>query len=122
MKKLLYIFSFLFCLSANAQDIIWLSPNEHDFGEMERYHEQSVDFEFKNNSGEAIVIDNVRTPCGCTTPEWSEEPIPADSTGIITITYDARKVGYFYKKVKVYFSGIRKGQKLYVEGEVVDEK
>ncbi len=122
MKKLLLPFLLLFCLSANAQDIIWLSPNTHDFGEMKQFKEQSIDFEFKNNSGEAIVIDNVRTPCGCTTPDWSEEPIPAGSTGIISIAYDARKLGYFHKKVKVYFSGIRKGQKLFVEGEVVDEK
>lgn len=121
MKNILLL---LFLFSSTllfGQDIIWLSPTEHDFGEFERYDMQQVEFKFKNNSGEAVVIDNVRTTCGCTSPDWTEEPIPADSTSTITIEYDARKLGYFRKKVKVYFSGIRKGEKLLVEGEVIEK-
>ncbi len=111
----------LFSLSLFAQDIVWLSPKEHDFGEFKQYDLQQVDFQFKNNTDEPVVIDNVRPSCGCTSPNWSSEPIMPDSIGVITLEYDARKVGYFYKKAKVYFSNRRKGHKLYVEGTVVDE-
>ena len=104
-----------------AQDIAWLSPTEHDFGEFKRYDLQQVDFEFQNNTDEAVVVENVRAACGCTSPNWSEEPILPGEKGKITVEYDARKMGYFYKRVKVYFSGIRKGHKLYVEGDVVEE-
>ena len=121
MKNLFFFYFSLLWLPLFAQDIIWLTPVEHDFGEFEQFDIQQVAFKFKNNSGEAVVVDNVRTTCGCTSPDWSDEPIPADSTSVITIEYDARKIGFFYKKVKVYFSGIRKGEKLSVEGEVVEK-
>ncbi len=110
----------LLSIGLSAQDIVWLTPTEHDFGEFKRYDLQQVDFEFQNNTDEPVVVDNVRAACGCTSPNWSEEPILPGEKGKITVEYDARKVGYFYKKVKVYFSGIRKGHKLYVEGDVVE--
>ncbi len=110
----------LLSIGLSAQDIVWLTPTEHDFGEFKRHDLQQVDFEFQNNTDEPVVVDNVRAACGCTSPNWSEEPILPGEKGKITVEYDARKVGYFYKKVKVYFSGIRKGHKLYVEGDVVE--
>ncbi len=110
----------LLSIGLSAQDIVWLTPTEHDFGEFKRYDLQQVDFEFQNNTDEPVVVDNVRAACGCTSPNWSEEPILPGEKGKITVEYDARKLGYFYKKVKVYFSGIRKGHKLYVEGDVVE--
>jgi len=121
MKKLFLLLLTVSTLQLFAQDIAWLTPTEHDFGEFEQFDIQQVEFKFKNNTGEPVVIDNVRTTCGCTSPDWTDEPILADSTSVITIEYDARKVGFFYKKVKVYFSGIRKGHKLYIEGEVVEK-
>ena len=121
MKYLFTICLFSISFALTAQDIAWLGPTEHDFGEFKRYDMQQVDFEFQNNTDEPIVVDNVRAACGCTSPNWSEEPILPGEKGKITVEYDARKLGYFYKKVKVYFSGIRKGHKLYVEGDVVEE-
>lgn len=121
MKKLLLFFSLCITIQLSGQEIIWLSPTEHDFGEFEQYDMQQVEFKFKNNTGQPLVIDNVRTTCGCTSPGWTEAPIPVDSSSVITVEYDARKLGYFHKKVKVYFSGIRKGHKLFVEGEVVEK-
>ena len=100
----------------------WVSETEHDFGDMLHNEAQSVDFVFKNISDQAIVIDNVRPQCGCTAPDWDNTPIPPDSTGVIKITYDAYKGGYFRKKVKVFFSGQRKAEKLYVSGYVEKEE
>ena len=121
MKKLFLFLAFGFFNQLAAQDVIWLSPTEHDFGEFEQFDMQQVEFKFKNNTDGPIVIENVRTTCGCTSPDWSEEPIPADSISQIRIEYDARKLGYFYKKVKVYFKEVKKGTKLIVEGEVIEK-
>jgi len=41
-----------------------------------------------------------------------------DSTGFLEIEFDAAKLGYFYKKIKVYFSNQRKAEILWIEGEV----
>ncbi len=97
----------------------WLSPKTHDFGEVTHKTEITHHFTFKNISEAAFVIDNVRTSCGCTAADWQETPILPDSTARIEITYDAHDLGYFRKYVKVFLSGQRKAEKLYLEGEVV---
>jgi len=121
--KLSLLFAFLLLPLANPSDqvIEWVTETEHDFGDLLYQQKQSFDFTFKNISDQAIVIDNVRPQCGCTAPDWDNSPIEPDSTGVIRITYDASKEGYFRKKIKVFFSGQRKGEKLYVEGYVEKE-
>lgn len=98
----------------------WTNDTHHDFGDV--IYGQSVvyEFPFKNVGTEPLVIDNVRASCGCTATEWPQEPIPPDSTSVITVDYDAKDKGYFYKKVKVFFQGIRKAEKLTIEGDVIE--
>ena len=96
----------------------WLTENTHDFGDIPQKKPARYDFQFRNISGEPLIIDNVRTSCGCTVADWEAAAVPPDSLGAISIEYDARDLGYFYKKVKVYFHGQRKAEVLYVEGWV----
>ena len=124
MIKPLWILSFLlfnlFILSnLHAQrSVEWLSDMEYDFGLLDQFEGQETKFTFKNISQDTILIDNVRTTCGCTAPDWDLEPIPPGENRDIRIVYDANKIGYFRKKIKVFFSHQRKGDVLYVEGEV----
>ena len=98
--------------------IVWNTPNDHDFGELLRGKTVTHVFEFKNISDKPLVIDNVRTDCGCTASDWEETPVPSGQTGKITITFDALKVGYFHKKITVWIQGMKKSEKLSIEGEV----
>lgn len=75
-------------------------------------------FEFQNISSDTLRIDNVRTTCGCTLPDWSPAPIPPDSTSQITLEYDAEDKGRFRKKIKVYFDKQRRAEVLWIKGEV----
>jgi hypothetical protein len=123
LKKLspvILIFFFGATTFANAQSVTWLTPTEHDFGVLKQFHPDTVYFTFKNISGFDMVIDNVRTTCGCTAPDWNMEPIPVDSTSTILIEYNSKNLGYFEKKIKVYYAGIRKPEVLKIEGEVVE--
>lgn len=104
---------------ASDTKIEWLSPTTHDFGEILHKSETQHVFKFKNSGDEPFVIDNVRTSCGCTAADWIETPILPDSTATIEVVYDAHDLGYFRKYVKVFLSGQRKAEKLYLEGEVV---
>lgn len=108
-------------LPADTQVVEWQTTTEHDFGDLLKGESATFDFKFKNISDQPIVIENVRPACGCTAPNWDNIPILPDSTGILSITFDATKKGYFNKKIKVFFSGQRKGEKLYVEGFVEPE-
>ena len=118
--QIAYFLCLLFLpLSFNSDSkVIWESPMEYDFGDINYKKPVQYDFVFKNISGEDLIIDNVRTTCGCTVPDWKETPIAPDSIGHIKVRFDARNLGYFRKKIKVYFDGQRKAEKLYIEGYV----
>lgn len=96
----------------------WEGTTSYEMGDLIRNQPATHEFVFRNVSGEPMVIDNVRASCGCTVPEWGDAPVPTDSTGIIAVTYDARDLGYFKKKIKVYFSNQRKAEVLFIEGWV----
>lgn len=117
MKWLLLIPFFLVGFSGDSV-VEWLGDTTYDFGDIA--HKESVvhEFEFRNQSSAPLTIDNVRTSCGCTVPDWSEAPILPDSTSTIRVEYDARDTGWFRKYIKVYFNSQRKAEKLYIEGYV----
>jgi hypothetical protein len=115
---ILLVFIYLSINIFNSK-IQWTTPTSHDFGEIGHKQPQSFTFEFKNLSLTPVVIDNVRTECGCTATDWAQEPVPASQSGRIKVTYDAHSVGYFKKKITVWIHGQRKAEKLYIEGEVV---
>lgn len=96
----------------------WQSDTTHDFGDLERGKPVTFIFSFRNLSEDSLYIDNVRTACGCTSPEWEDVLVAPDSLGHISIEYDAEDSGYFNKWIKVYFNGYRKAEKLFIEGWV----
>lgn len=119
----LWILSLLICLPSFFQSeskVEWVTPLVHDFGDIPHKVPAKFSFQFKNTSSEPLLIDNVRTGCGCTAPDWSYDATPVDSIGTINIIYDAKKMGFFSKKIKVFFNGQRKAEKLLIEGYVED--
>ena len=123
MKSIIALFLIIAPSLFFIQDrvIEWLTETEKDFGDIPRQVSVTFDFKYKNISDQPITIDNVRAQCGCTTPDWVDELIEPDSVGIISITFDAHKKGFFDKKVKVYFSGQRKAEILYLSGYVLED-
>ena len=52
---------------------------EHDFGTVARASKQVHVFEFENNTGSDLLLNNVRTSCGCTCLLYTS-PSPRDRT------------------------------------------
>jgi len=98
----------------------WETTQEYEFGFLEQGKSVSFDFSFRNISDEILLIDNVRTSCGCTVPDWPEYPILPDSTALIKVHFDAKKVGPFRKRIRVFFNRQRKAEVLTISGEVVN--
>ncbi len=119
-KKANLLWFFLLIVSFSTE-VSWLSPLEHDFGDIIQFQPVQQSFEFKNEGDAPLLIDNVRTTCGCTATNWPEDPIPPGKQAAIEVEYDAKKAGYFEKPIKVYFHGIRKPVRLRVEGYVVEQ-
>lgn len=96
----------------------WLTPREHDFGTLRRDHPGEFVFKFKNIASEPILLETVRTTCGCTAANWTETPIAPGATGEVRIEYDAYQTGDFSKKIKVFFDKQRKAEVLKITGTV----
>jgi len=112
---------FLFCIWVGAQnEAISFNETEHDFGVIgEKDGTASFDFVMTNNSSEAIVITRVTTTCGCTTPNWTKEPIERGKTGTITVSYSPLgRVGPIAKTITVYVNQMPPAY-LKIKGNVV---
>ena len=95
MKKYLSLFHSLFLVlllnAQYAQTKMKVSETEHDFGTFkEEAGRQTYDFIVTNTGTDPLVIQNVVASCGCTTPEWTKQPIPAGGKGKVTAIYDPK--------------------------------
>lgn len=109
-------------MATAEKPIEWLTEKEFDFGDIAPQKPVQHAFRFKNKGTEPLVIETVRTSCGCTGSTWDETPILPDSIGTINIEFDAKESGYFRKYAKVYFEGISGAEKLWVEGFVLENE
>lgn len=64
--------------------------------------EQTVDFILTNIGKRPLVVENVITSCGCTTVEYSKEPVCSGKNLILTIKYQAEYPEHFDKTITVY--------------------
>ncbi|MDP9043148.1 MAG: DUF1573 domain-containing protein, partial [Bacteroidota bacterium] len=55
--------------------------------------------------------------CGCTTPEWSREPIAPGATVPIKVGYNAYSDGHFNKTVTIFYNN-GQTKTLIITGEV----
>lgn len=104
--------------NGKAPIVEWLTERDHDFQHLRQEHPKTFVFRFKNIDTQPIVLQTVRTSCGCTAATWTEAPIPPGGTGEIEVEYDAYQRGEFSKKIRVFFDRQRKPEILWIRGEV----
>ncbi|GHU91367.1 hypothetical protein FACS1894155_10970 [Bacteroidia bacterium] len=99
-----------------------ISVNEttHDFKTIkEKDGKVTAVFTLTNNTDKPVVITNVKPSCGCTTPEWTKEPIAPGKQGHVKATFDpAGRPGPFDKTITVETSGEPTSIILRIKGNV----
>lgn len=105
---------------AYAQNSMCFRQTTWNFGDIaEDGGKVTHTFTFVNNTNEPISILRVTATCGCTTPEYSKQPIMPGKQGAIDVTYDPMdRPGRFEKKVVVKNS-LQQDIALVVEGRVI---
>ncbi len=101
---------------------IWFEKSTYDYGEIEENSDGIYPIKFKNIGKEAIVVNNVRTSCGCTVPSWPRNPVEPGDTGIIKVKYNTALPGSFMKSVTVYSTAANSPVKLIIKGKVLPKK
>lgn len=125
IKKPLLLVLF-FCLTAYvnnlyAQGKLQFEKETHDFGTIAQGTPVSVEFKFKNTGNQPVVLSNVVASCGCTTPQWSKEPVLPGKTGTIKAGYNAAAMGAFHKSITVTSNAANSTQVIFIKGTVVDK-
>lgn len=100
-----------------ASEVISLKESEYDFGKIPQGKPVTHAFVFTNTGTSPLLLENVQTSCGCTTPEWSKDPIPTGGSSTITVGYNALAEGPFTKSITIIYNG-NQSKPITIKGEV----
>lgn len=136
MNRIFLFFSFLLTVSIVQAQVKTASPtatieqtevikpetilfkeSEFDFGKIAQGRPVTHNFTFTNTGSTPIVLNNVNASCGCTTPEWSKDTIPAGGSSQIIVGFNAAAEGDFIKPVSITYNGTQTKQ-LIIKGKV----
>ena len=91
MKKILIIL-LLFSVTLYAKSGIKFNTLEHDFGSISQDSIVTARFTFRNTGNSVLVIERVRTSCGCTSVFLSSQKLNPGEQGTLEIAFDS--MGY----------------------------
>ncbi|MDZ7608828.1 MAG: DUF1573 domain-containing protein [Cyclobacteriaceae bacterium] len=125
MKKWpLLIIAIIFCgltaVNAQQKGKFDFAEETFDFGSIKEDN-GAVEHKFLfTNTGDApLVIQNVQASCGCTTPAWSKDPVPAGEKGFVTAKFDPRnRPGSFRKSLTITSNADQSSKVIYITGMV----
>ncbi len=95
-----------------------LAEETWDFTNIPQNKPVTHDFTFTNVGKEPIVITNVQTSCGCTSPKWPKEPILPGKSDMISVTYNAAHAGSFNKSITITSNAKTPTKVIYIKGSV----
>lgn len=131
MKIILSFLAITFLsLTAVAQDntadapVFKFEEVTHNFGNVKEGPDATFDFKFTNVGKTPLIIQRCSASCGCTTPQWSKDPIMPGKTGVITVKYATKgRVGTINKTVyiKSNAKSLKERFELYIKGSVIPE-
>lgn len=111
IRLILVIFSFIpFVLM--GQDIsetdtasfaqIAVDKSDFNFGDLVQGETAEHIFVFKNTGNNPLILNNVLSTCGCTVPEWPDQPIQPGKEGNIKVVFNSSsKIGRQNKVITV---------------------
>ncbi|MDO5615929.1 MAG: DUF1573 domain-containing protein [Cruoricaptor ignavus] len=127
MKKLFAGVAILGTIAFASAQTISFDKTTIDYGTVKTGAEGHRYFTVKNTGDKPLVISRVQASCGCTTPEWSKDPILPGKTAQIKVGYNTQLNGEFQRLIEVYSNDPANGRSvLYIKGKIdpnaLDEK
>ena len=93
------------------------SQSDYDFGRIPQGKPVYHVFTIENTGLDTLKIENVQTSCGCTTPEYSKDPVLKGGKLDLKVGYNAASEGGFEKSITVTYNGGQTKQ-LFIKGLV----
>jgi hypothetical protein len=91
----------------------------HDFGTIVQGEKVAYSFKFKNTGDSDLIITSAKGSCGCTVPEWPQDPVAPGAEGVIDVVFDSNgKSGQQNKKVTIVANTVPNTTVLAINGMV----
>ena len=120
MKRLITIpLMALAMLPTSAQRIV-ATNTTIDCGRVGFEQPVTATYELRNKGKRRLVIESVRTDCGCTAVDFPKE-VAAGDNFTIKMTYDARQLGHFHKMAAIKSNASEQPLYLTMKGVVLAE-
>jgi len=123
MKKALLLLLILVGFQGFSQDKkakIEFKQIEIDYGTIDKNADGTRVFEFTNTGDAPLIINRVKSSCGCTIPSKPTKPIMPGQSEKITVKYNTHRAGPFRKTITVYSNAENNVVILKIRGKVVD--
>ncbi|MBW3130950.1 DUF1573 domain-containing protein [Hymenobacter profundi] len=100
---------------------IQFEESKYDFGSVAQGGIVEHTFKFKNTGTAPLVISNIGVSCGCTTPDWTRDPVMPGKTGSVTAKFNsAGKMGMQNKVLTIESNSAAGNAMVSLVGEVKD--
>ncbi|MBO5779837.1 MAG: DUF1573 domain-containing protein [Muribaculaceae bacterium] len=121
MRNLIIAIAAVAALSLNAQPQVTWIEDVYDFGAFDENDGDVVcNFRFVNTGDMPLMVNAVRTSCGCTTSKPPREAIMPGDTASISTTYNPTgRPGRFDKKIYVDLNCVPARHTLTIRGTVI---
>lgn len=106
--------------TSNAAEISF-EEKVFDYGTITKGADGNHTFTFTNTGNSPLIIESVKSSCGCTVPKKPEASIAPGASGSIQVRYDTKRLGVFSKTITVTTNaGTNSVVALKIKGTVVE--
>lgn len=104
-------------LSINSQEFKF-EQETIDYGKIIKGSEGERTFVFTNIGDAPLIIQSIKSSCGCTVPKKPENPIMPGEKGEIKVSYDTKRIGGFSKQITILSNAITARKIVKIKGFV----
>ena len=104
-------------LSINSQEFKF-EQETIDYGKIIKGSERERTFVFINIGDAPLIIQSIKSSCGCTVPKKPENPIMPGEKGEIKVSYDTKRIGGFSKQITILSNAITARKIVKIKGFV----
>jgi len=129
MKKIILILTIVFATASfgfaqssggESAPVMTFEKTVHDYGSVKKGDDGTYEFKFTNTGKEPLILSKPRSNCGCTVPEWPQQPIMPGQSATIKVTYNTQIVGPINKQVTVISNALNSPIVLQIKGTVAE--
>ena len=124
MKKIFASFALIGIAAFASAQTITFDKTVWDYGTVAKGSDGHRFFTVTNTGDKPLIVNRVQASCGCTTPEWSQDPILPGKSAKIKVGYNTQLVdpNGFLKTIEVYSNDEKNSRAvIQIKGAVVED-